>query len=717
IGGFEDLGIPEYAEGVGSGLLNHPTGSVTLVNPTPDASTFAVSSRPPNNRAYRGKLSGKAILPWLPAPRINEVTLCLRPRQAYASNADGSVGAAIPDQYYLEMWVEVEVQTGAHDGKPANKQRMPISVVSHHVGLTFGLTHFDYKLANGAYNLQVDRYLKPDHLRFLDGGASPPAGLTTLPIVSGEYKTIVSPANSHIIIPSSPHYTSNKEVQFHPTTGNNPKVPIDKLHPRAWDPNGANPHHRPPTLSGQISVEIDMRLFLFGSTGTNVNAVYSMVPVWDSQDTAPFAPPAGQADRLRWSFSLDLPAIGDGNKVTRSLEVIDNRLNGNSAAWDVPSATPPTAEQLDENTLGQRNDRLAVFGTYDDSEISMHDFLQKSYEDVHRRSTIGALANVPIGMQRNRPFETLKFQPGGGGNPPDWLLLDLLSPSFRPFTFLHSATGKINPNARVAPWSSGGDYTNDTVARWKPLQALLQGWNRSFNPVSASVTLPASGPSDLVKNILNHRFVGAQYGAPDTYDYIGELCEVEGVADAGADNWEKEALIRNLANLLTTRSNSFTVHGVVQLVKKRPGASNWAEWEPGDIITAQKRFHCGIERHVWPGVDGVPGNGTVQNGTLTKTAKPYGMAAYDSSQPFIGYRPWCFVPVPKPAQGHYPIADAAFPAVDGPDAPNLWPVTGLQYLGANGWGKVPYTATSLEESANPARAWMRYRASDIVYDQ
>ena len=72
--------------------------------------------------------------------------------------------------------------------------------------------------------------------------------------------------------------------------------------------------------------------------------------------------------------------------------------------------------------------------------------------------------------------------------------------------------------------------TVTTYSRWQPLQGLLENMPGVSGTTSAST---------VVTNLLNHTIVGRDFGASGAYDYPGEICEVAGVADTGASDWEK----------------------------------------------------------------------------------------------------------------------------------------------------------------------------------
>ena len=157
-----------------------------------------------------------------------------------------------------------------------------------------------------------------------------------------------------------------------------------------------------------------------------------------------------------------------------------------------------------------------------------------------------------------------------------------------PLSYLHSTMGKLNINALINPL-----YPSPAATRTLPMQALF----KNMVPDSQLVT--------LANHVVNHNLSGLDWGAPGQYDYIGELCEVAGVADTGTTNWQKEVIIRNLANVLTTQSNTFKVYGLAQVVnvQKKAGNTNYAAVEAGDTVTVngEKRFESVIERSVWPG--------------------------------------------------------------------------------------------------------------------
>ena len=250
---------------------------------------------------------------------------------------------------------------------------------------------------------------------------------------------------------------------------------------------------------------------------------------------------------------------------------------------------------------------------------------------------------------------------------------------------MNATAGKINVNASIYP--NGGRFA--PPKRLVPLQALFTN-----TPASAGVA----------QNIVNHTLAagGSTYaGDGKFYNYPGEICEIKGVADSGATDWDKEATIRNLASTLTTKSNVFSVWGVAQTVKKLSAHKDYGSYEPGDVVTGEKRFQAIVERYVWPGADGVVGNGHTGSGGT------YDSVTQGATQP--GYAP---VPPASTTNTAY-----NWEKLDGPDKPT-YPPAEFANTTINPYNaKVPsnYSGTPsdpLEIANNPVRALMKYR---VIY--
>ncbi len=658
----------------------------------------------PNFHLHPGILSGKAILPWFPTPQINEIALCLQFVDVNPALPSGDPN----DKFWVRLWLEVDIQFGGP--LPGDdSRRMP---TAHYGGTTSDRYRYRFALTDVEYSIQQDGMAAAEiGKQELPQATTSPGGLSKLDcplllpplppqpdVFSGDYLRIVGGVCAA---------AKGGNTLFSGTSATKPALAA--------------------VFAKDKRLKVDFKFRMaFGYLTNPPDAILQLIPVWDNREQAAnpantyFVPPPGESDRLGITMEFDptllLDAAGnaDPSKVyIRSLEIADSRLGGNSSAWtpfkdwdgSSPGGAAPPETKLDGHRLGQSNFSEQQAGK-DKTKIAYFDFLNASYGSVFPRGSIGMLSVIPTGMQRGIPYDTFKFQPSaGGGELPDWLVLDLFAPALQPFAFMHGVMGKINPNASLTPASS--------AERWKPLQALVE--NCDYPGTSGA-------PSSLVNNILNYSFAGIDFGAQGRYDYVGELCEVQGFADQGGTDWNREGLIRNLANLLTTKSNSFTVWGIAQVVRKSGKNTGYGAFEAGDRIVGEKRFQALVERSVWPGVDGVPGNATTQNGLYTKVAQPAGYPDYDKSPTgaspsatlgrWIGDVPWASLPTPvfgdKP---NYPISGATWPVLDGPDTPTYQPLT--MWPGGSGanWGDVIHETTPLEQAANPVRAWMR---SEIV---
>jgi hypothetical protein len=219
---------------------------------------------------------------------------------------------------------------------------------------------------------------------------------------------------------------------------------------------------------------------------------------------------------------------------------------------------------------------------------------------------------------------------------------------------------------------------------------------------NSTVAAGSTVPSSVVTNVLNHTLSnpnGVDFGAPNRYDYPGEVCEIAGVADNGASDWEKEQIVRNIISNLTTKSNVFAVWGVAQTVKKNPanGASNPGTFESkaagaraDDIITGEKRFEAVVERYVWPGTDAAAGNAHVN------ASGNYDQLSAGQSQP--GTFP--------------PYSGGRWETIDGADAPTYPVNTSSGTWNAAG---ISYVNSAMENATNPLRARMKYRVVSFRY--
>lgn len=668
-GGGEDVanssGWSEDIEPLSQYLRNH------------DPAT-APSTNWPGRAIRQGLLSGKAIVPYLPRAMVTEFAMIVLPEPVVPIEADPAL-----QKYRLKITYTVEFYLG---------DRMAHNRIKRQFAQKFVFTHFEYVITDSAgtsATQAMNKYEQGEGIRYFQGSLGP-----SLTAPSDEYYT-VRPGEYYVVTSDLPASNGLNQRWIYPR-----QWPPDQFsHSATSTSGGANAiPSAPAEFRGTVTITGNLRLVTFVKSEDNSTPI-QLIPVWDAQDgNAAMAPPAAGEDRIPFNFQIDLAALGPLNTpIIRSFQIADARLGGNASEW---TAIPSSATDTDADSLGAENDATtAILSQLKKDKWGSFDN-QNAFYASSPRSSIGFFTMVPTGQQRGLPGETLKLQPGGSSSDlPDWLLLDLFAPTVTPHTTMNSTLGKINVNAKIEP-----DFG---VSRWQPLQAAFQSMK-----ASTTVSPGASAPSEVVQNILSHTLAagGNDFGAQGAFDYVGELCEIAGVADTGATDWEKESLIRNLANILTTRSNTFTIWGVAQTIQKKNGNTDYGVFETGDTITGEKRFQAVVERHVWPGRDGVPGNAHVNaSGQYDRLSSP-------TWDPAVTPKPWDplriatkFINTDR--WNEDPAAGGTWAALDGPEAPSYIPFSSP----GKSWGAIPYQNTSMEEANNPLSALMKYRVLSFKY--
>ena len=259
---------------------------------------------------------------------------------------------------------------------------------------------------------------------------------------------------------------------------------------------------------------------------------------------------------------------------------------------------------------------------------------------VWRTGVAAAAGNPSI----NYPWQTLLFCPNsaatisgathpGSVNPPDHLLLDLFKiPVVEPYAISDpfSTAGKINLNYQIAPFSN--------ITRKTGIHALLKSARLFAVPDSdvnsykipgrlglSGVNLnriagtPTSGDYRLrIDPAETTKAFDAKFDGGDIFRSATQLCEmflypVGTTYDAAGTNikafWSTRRLTgdnmrenpyRDLYGRVTTQSNSYTVHYIVQALKKSPtGAAD--VWNEGsDKVISEYLGSTSIERYIDP---------------------------------------------------------------------------------------------------------------------
>ncbi|MFA6176229.1 MAG: Verru_Chthon cassette protein A [Phycisphaerae bacterium] len=240
--------------------------------------------------------------------------------------------------------------------------------------------------------------------------------------------------------------------------------------------------------------------------------------------------------------------------------------------------------------------------------------------------------SVPTGVYNNpfTPWRTLLFHParsfhmGGTGHfgataPPDWYLLDFFHmPIVEPYAISEpfSTAGKVNMNARVMPFS--GYLQRETA-----LHAVLRSTRIVAIPETAASTEYWTSPrsSATTRYALNEeetlasirdRYDGADGNGNRVFLSSAEICSIDLIPQGAtrsslASFWadkrttgdnSRESPYSTLVPRLTTKSNTYTVHVLAQVLMPGPGIIGWQEGR-GRVV-AQWRGSIGIERYVDP---------------------------------------------------------------------------------------------------------------------
>lgn len=225
-------------------------------------------------------------------------------------------------------------------------------------------------------------------------------------------------------------------------------------------------------------------------------------------------------------------------------------------------------------------------------------------------------------QQHGTPYRRFNLAPSsatsqktdGGSQYPDWAMLDLftvpaaLQPPGAPhpiqLTLGGATSGRLNPNSPILPFGS--------LSRTVPLEAMLRGL-----PVSTSYAGSGTANTTTLDRAQARTIAAAinQYLVDKGRPFIlpGEICNVPEVADylytgVAAAAQSRNDLVRQIVGNLTTRSNTFSIWAVGQVVKKHPKNTQYGVYEPGDIVQGESKIQAIVERTLDFGQDGVPGN-------------------------------------------------------------------------------------------------------------
>ncbi len=244
-------------------------------------------------------------------------------------------------------------------------------------------------------------------------------------------------------------------------------------------------------------------------------------------------------------------------------------------------------------------------------------------------SPIGILGSIPssstVGWQ-TLAFATnpaISAHPGISGNAPDHLWLDLFwMPVVEPYPISDqfSTAGKVNLNHQILPFP----YIHRKTAlhaALKPIQigALENRLASIYKAHVAAKDYKSRWEVDVAETLklMDDRF----FDNGDVFRSASQICEIplvpKGISAGGvAAFWADKLLTSDtyregpydqIYSRLTTKSNTFTVHWVVQSLKHTTASASAAKWaEDRDVITSELRGATTIERYLDPDATDLP---------------------------------------------------------------------------------------------------------------
>ena len=247
----------------------------------------------------------------------------------------------------------------------------------------------------------------------------------------------------------------------------------------------------------------------------------------------------------------------------------------------------------------------------------------------------GILGSLPTGVLANQPWQTLLFRPEaltisghpGANNPPDYLLLDLFNmPVVEPYAISEplSTAGRVNMNYQILPFT----YIQRSTAVQAALHtewmlairsSLATDQKRKGAVLGEGTTRNSRYPLDLPATLQGFE---NRFAANDLFRSAAEICSLPLVPVGSTWNevnngtfWStntltgdnsKERPYARIYPKLTTKSNTYTVHYRVEVLKKKPNsaAATWTEGQ--DKVLSTYRGSTTIERYVTPGDPALP---------------------------------------------------------------------------------------------------------------
>jgi uncharacterized protein (TIGR02600 family) len=233
----------------------------------------------------------------------------------------------------------------------------------------------------------------------------------------------------------------------------------------------------------------------------------------------------------------------------------------------------------------------------------------------------------------NNTWRTLLFRPQSGHpgatNPPEHLWTDFFwMPVVEPYAISEpfSTAGKINMNYAIAPFNYITRKTGmAALLRAEKIPAFLTSNASTYKSSNSTITTRLNLDINETLKQWDTKFAGNQLFVSSS-----QICDLhlvpQGQTVSGMSTfWSSRAITgdnsrerpyTNLLGRLTTKSNSFTVHFRVQVLKKSPTtpADQWVEGR--DIVASEYRGSTLIERYIDPNNTSIPDFATTASANI-----------------------------------------------------------------------------------------------------
>jgi len=317
----------------------------------------------------------------------------------------------------------------------------------------------------------------------------------------------------------------------------------------------------------------------------------------------------------------------------------------------------PWINKPDEGDQGNLTNGLSPYFSISSSDQLNEPLTSTLFSANRQLPSPGMLGSLPTGSQSGNPWQTLLFCPNpaavqatsdvlsasvhpGFASPRDHLLMDLFwIPMVEPYAISDSfsTAGKVNLNTQIIPFTNITRETGlEGVLKSVKITALPGGGAPTapvWSHMKSDSTMPGVDNNfrydlDMDATLAEIRKRFANFGA---YMSASEICEVLLIpkSKTTANHWESNPVQYSGGNgttvipsfwqknkwtgdnlreqpytviypRITTKSNVYTVHYMVQTLKKVPGstASGWDETK--DKVVGELRGSATLERFIDP---------------------------------------------------------------------------------------------------------------------